>query len=378
MDHVNIVVKVTDACNLRCSYCYNSDSGYLAPVLPLERFEKFLEILSSRYKSIDVIWHGGEPMLAGMEYLKKAVEAEQRVTLLHGTAITNKIQTNGTLIDKKWVDFFKKYDFKPGLSFDGIENEKHRQGTDKVLRAFSLLQKAKVNFGTLAVVADKDYDLIENYKFFASRKIVTDFSPLFSEGGARNLTALGAEDYAAKVIDLFDYWLYDKEGVNVRLFSAYISMILGKNRRICNTSSCIGTFFSIHPDGEIYNCGRASMAAYPFGNIDEIEKVEDLFASQGFRDLLIGSIKRRDKCKATCDLFPYCCGNCSDQAIIEGSLDTAPSFSCYAFKAIFTHICDKIESIVADKVPLTSLNPAMKRIMIDCFAVEDDFPTDKK
>ena len=378
MRHVNIVVKVTNACNLRCKYCYNQDTEYTGAVLPLDRFEKMLTLLTARYDSIEVIWHGGEPLLAGIDYMTRAMEIEEKLRLTTGVKITNKVQTNGTLIDKGWVAFFKKYDFKPGISFDGIENEKHRQGTDKVLRAISLMQKEGVRFGTLAVVADKDYDLIENYKFFASKKVSTDFSPVFSEGGAKSMTALDAEKYAADMIRLFDYWLYDKEGVGVRLFSSYISMILGKSCRICSNASCIGAFFSIYPDGNIYNCGRASMTKYPFGNIDEVNSVEDLFASQGFHDLLVGAIARRDKCKENCELFPYCCGNCSDQAMIEGSLDQAPAFSCYVFKNIFTHIREKVNRIIADKVPLTDLNPAMKSIMIDCCSIKGDVEEDKK
>ena len=378
MSHVNIVVKVTNACNLRCKYCYNQDTEYASAVLPIEKFEKFLTLLTARYDSIEVIWHGGEPLLAGIDYMTKAMAAEERVKADTGAKITNKMQTNGTLIDKKWVAFFKKYEIKPGVSFDGIENEKYRQASEKVLRAISLMQKEKVRFGTLAVVADKDYDLIENYKFFASLKVATDFSPVFPEGGAKTMTSLDAEKFASDMIALFDYWLYDKEGVGVRLFSSYISMILGKSCRICSNASCIGSFFSIYPNGEIYNCGRASMTAYPFGNIDEVSKVEDLFASQGFHDLLVGAIARREKCKDSCDLFPFCCGNCSDQAMIEGSLDKAPAFSCTAFKAIFTHIREVINKIIEDMVPLTDLNPALKSVWIDCFSLKGDLSEDKK
>ena len=378
MDHVNVVVKVTNACNLRCAYCYNKETDYASDLLPLERFTKFLRILSERYKSIEVIWHGGEPMLAGIDYMTKAVAAEEEISLHTGVKIANKIQTNGTLIDKKWATFFKKHDFKPGISFDGLQNEKHRQGTKKVLDAFNILRKHDVRFGTLAVVADSEYDLLENYKYFASLKLATDFSPVFQEGGAKNLTALSAEKFAADMIKLFDYWLYDKTGVNVRLFSTYISMILGKSCRVCTNSSCIGSFFSIYPNGDVFNCGRASMAAYPFGNVDDINSVDDLLNSDGFRNLLIGAIARREKCKASCDLFPYCCGGCSDQAILEGALDSAPAFSCYCFKTIFTHVREAVNEIIANKTPLTELNPAVKRVWIDCFSLENDREEDKK
>lgn len=31
MKSLTLIVKVTDGCNMRCKYCYNSDSGYTSP-----------------------------------------------------------------------------------------------------------------------------------------------------------------------------------------------------------------------------------------------------------------------------------------------------------------------------------------------------------
>lgn len=377
MNKVNVIIKATNACNLRCTYCYNSDTEYCNAILPIKKFEKFLILLAQKYNEIDIIWHGGEPLLVGIDYMTQAMDAEARIRFDRGVKITNKIQTNGTLIDKKWAEFFKKHDIKPGLSFDGLNNEKYRQGTDKVLRAMDLLKKEGVRFGTLAVVADNDYDYLANYKFFVEKKISTDFSPIFKEGNAKDLGDLEAEKFADEMIRLFDYWITDKTGVGIRLFTNYMSMTMGKNCRTCTNASCIGNFFSIYPNGDIFNCGRSSMTNYPFGNIDSVESVEDLFRSQGFHDLLVGAISRREKCKDACDLFEYCCGSCSDGAIIEGGLDKIPAFSCYCFKKIFKHVYDATLKLIEDKTDLDTLNPAAKRTLIDCFTIEDDVKKEK-
>ena len=46
---------------------------------------------------IEFIWHGGEPLFAGIDFYQKAVEY-QRPWEEKGKKITNSIQTNATLI----------------------------------------------------------------------------------------------------------------------------------------------------------------------------------------------------------------------------------------------------------------------------------------
>lgn len=55
MKSLTLIVKVTDGCNMRCKYCYNSDSGYASPVLPLEKLEKLLSILATEFNEISVV-----------------------------------------------------------------------------------------------------------------------------------------------------------------------------------------------------------------------------------------------------------------------------------------------------------------------------------
>ncbi|MBQ2727566.1 MAG: radical SAM protein [Clostridia bacterium] len=372
MKRINVIIKVTDGCNLRCKYCYNSESCYTSEILPLERFEKLLTLLSDSFDSIALVWHGGEPMTCGLEYFKKVVEIEDRIYAQTSVPIQNTIQTNGTLIDKKWCAFFKKYRFNVGVSFDGINNDRYRQRSEDTLKAMELMQKEKVPFGCLTVVGDNDYDMFANYRYFAEKGIHVAFTPLFAEGGGVDLEPLSAEVFIKKSNELFDYWLYDKNGVNVRTFSGYISMLLGSHSKLCTNGSCLGKWLGIEANGNLYNCGRDSMKEFCFGNIDAMDDISEAFTSDGFRELLIGSIERRKKCKASCEFFDFCEGGCTDCAILENGIDAISGFSCICFREIFRHIREAVQVLIENKVPLSELNPVINAIAVKCLSEKDD------
>ncbi len=363
MKKISVILKVTNKCNLRCKYCYNSTTGYGDKVLPLEYFEKLLNLLVAKYDTIQLMWHGGEPLCAGLEYFQKAMEIEQKVRYDYQVTITNSVQTNATLINKDWIKFLKANDFSIGLSFDGINNEKYRQQTDKVLQAMKLLKRENLKFGCVAVVADDDYDLLANYKWFAQNNTGFDFNFVFPEGNAKDLPITSAKSFADKMCDLFDYWLYDKNGVNIRTFSFYINMSLGGCARICSHISCHTKYLGLCPDGTLQNCGRESVAQYPFGNIQDINSIDEAFCSKGALELIKGSVVRRNKCKDSCEFFSLCQGGCVDCAIWDGGVENIPETACLIFRTIYTKVRDTFRTIMEKNIPLTELNPAVKHII---------------
>ncbi|MBQ3596669.1 MAG: radical SAM protein [Clostridia bacterium] len=371
MDRINVIIKTTNDCNLRCKYCYNSESWQKKERLPIQTFEKLITLLSKDFREICLVWHGGEPTMLGLDYFKQVVEIENSAHQVNGVAIRNSLQTNGTLLDKDWIDFFKKYDFKVGLSFDGKDSDKYRQQSQKTLQSIKLMQEKGLKTSCMAVVADDDYDLIENYKYFVDIGCAVEFSYVFMEGGAKDLKGLTKEKFVDKYIEFIDYWFNDKKGVDVRLIETYIAMAMGSYFRICSNSSCHGKYLSIYPDGTLYNCGRDNMSKYPFGNVFEINQFSDIYQSQGFKDLVTGSIQRRNICKSTCEFFDECAGGCADCAVTEGKLDTPAKFSCYCFKRIYTHVKQKMQEIKDKNIPLSQLNPAVARTLKRCFSVSD-------
>ena len=371
MKKIDVIVKASDSCNLRCKYCYNASRGFSSRLLPIEKLEKLFSILTSEFDEIDVVWHGGEPLCAGEEYFKKAMELEEKLTFSKGVNFVNQIQTNGTLINKKWVKFFKKYHFGVGISYDGINNDKYRQKGELTLKGMKLLKEAGIRFGCIAVVGDKDYDLHQNYEFFKKLGAPVVFALMFLEGNAKELDKPTSKEYADKFIKLFDEWIVDKDGTSVRLFDTYIVMALGGRFRVCENCSCHTKYISINSEGNLFNCGREAVMNYPFGNIDDYSTYKEIFASSGAVNLLKGSIERRNKCKESCEYFSLCKGGCADNAILEGKLEDIPKESCSFFKLVYPHVKAKVDEIMKNQTPLEELNPSFKRILLKNFKKSD-------
>lgn len=369
MKRLEVIIEATYGCNLRCKYCYNSVTGYKKESLSHERFKKLVNILADENEDIRIVWHGGEPLTLGIPYYEKMLEIEKEIMDIKGVKISNSFQTNGTLIDNDWIAFFKKHNISGiGISFDGINNEKYRQGSDKTLAAIRLMQKHGIKFGCMAVIGDDEYSLIDNYKFFAERGIRMEFSYLSNEGEADGMNPLTPERFSERACELFDYWLHDKGGIEIRLFSAYISIALGGNFRICSNSSCHGSYLSVAPNGDISNCGRIMMQRYKFANIDDISECRDIFSGDGFIEMLRGAVERRRRCKEGCEFFNECCGGCSEQAILEGDITKPPKNACYNFRTIYSHVRDAVNEIIEGRIPLSELNPAVKRLVLKNFS----------
>lgn len=368
MKKIEVILKVTEKCNLRCKYCYNGEREYSDGTLSLERFEKLLRVLLSGYNLIHIIWHGGEPMTAGIDYFRKAMDVERRICIESGVVIENSIQTNGTLINSEWISFFKEHDFRVGISFDGVNNEKYRQQTNTVLKNIKSLKSAGLKFGCNAVVADNDYSLWDNYLFFKEMGTGFDFSPMFSEGGAKNMGEVQSRTFADKMCELFDKWVYDKDGVSVRTFALYLNLASGGNFRICSCASCHMKYISITADGTLYNCARESVREYPFCNIDDVETVSQIFNSEGAKRLISGSVERRKKCMDTCEYFSLCAGGCANNAIVEGGLENIPTEYCHMFKTLYSHIKKVYDELIENKVCLSELNPTVKNVLARNFS----------
>ncbi|MEY1640443.1 radical SAM protein [Tenuifilum osseticum] len=123
----NIVLEVTQKCNLNCTYCingkyYNNISDRRS--LSFETAITFIDfILSFNYKqykrnNLTIGFYGGEPLLE-IDLIKKIITyIEDKYSSI---AFKYKITTNGTLL-KQNIDFLIKNKFKITISLDGDKN----------------------------------------------------------------------------------------------------------------------------------------------------------------------------------------------------------------------------------------------------------------
>jgi uncharacterized protein len=125
---LNFGLKIVSRCNLNCNYCYmyhKGDTTWRAQpsVMPDEVFEATVarireHCLLSGQGSVQIVFHGGEPTLAGVSRVGNWCTRIQ--SGLAGIARPYfAIQTNGTLIDDDWADLFLALGITVGISIDG-------------------------------------------------------------------------------------------------------------------------------------------------------------------------------------------------------------------------------------------------------------------
>ena len=133
----NIMIKPAGSlCNLDCNYCYYLDKsesiyGGREHVMSRENLETCVReyISANDVSEVTFNWHGGEPLVLGIDFYEKAVELQRKYC--GDKVIHNTLQTNGTLINSGWASFFKDNGFLIGVSIDGPEDIHDRYRKDK-------------------------------------------------------------------------------------------------------------------------------------------------------------------------------------------------------------------------------------------------------
>lgn len=178
----NIMLKPAGSlCNLDCRYCYYLDKASLyggrEPIMSEELLEKVISdyIGSCDVPEVTFNWHGGEPLLAGIDFYRKAIALERKYA--DGKVVHNTLQTNGTLVTPEWADLFASNGFLVGISIDGPQyvHDAYRSSKtgipsfDKVMRGLVTLIRGGVQFNTLTAVSKASEGRgVEIYQFLKS------------------------------------------------------------------------------------------------------------------------------------------------------------------------------------------------------------------
>ncbi|MEF3280844.1 MAG: radical SAM protein [Elusimicrobiota bacterium] len=110
-----IKIAVTSRCNLRCLHC-NVEKDLAINISHSDIKKALLLIKKYKEKKIKIEFYGGEPFL-NFEVLKKSVNTIRKIKGYENSAIF--IASNGTIINKKILDFIEKNNIYLAISFSG-------------------------------------------------------------------------------------------------------------------------------------------------------------------------------------------------------------------------------------------------------------------
>ncbi len=115
-----LLLQATPFCNIACDYCYlphRNDRGRMAPSTAGEAVAwLYREGLAA--DPLSVVWHAGEPLAVPPRWYEAAFAAI-RAAAPPGARLLHGMQTNATLINEAWCDFFLRHDVRVGVSLDG-------------------------------------------------------------------------------------------------------------------------------------------------------------------------------------------------------------------------------------------------------------------
>jgi uncharacterized protein len=275
-----IIKPVGAACNLACDYCYfRVHCKSRATRIGDEILGRFIsEYLALPQKRFDFVWHGGEPLLAGLDFFKKVIRL-QKPHRRKGQKIFNGLQTNATLLNEDWVSFFKENRFHIGVSLDGprdIHNIHRNYPSGKgsfndVMKGISLLKGGEVSFAVLVVWAkDSLGHEKEIFEFLVETGIHKfDLLPCVLADGKEPKSSLTPAEFARSMIKMFDlWWQLDNPEVRVRLFESAIRGVLGGKQSVCKFTGACASYCTLDYNGEIYPCDNfVGMPDFVFDNI---------------------------------------------------------------------------------------------------------------
>lgn len=335
---INVIMKVTNACDLRCIYCYNSTSQYSSGVMDITLIEELLKKVVGNHEEIHFIWHGGEPLLPGIEYYQRIFALEKEFS--RKIRITNSIQTNATNITDEFAKLLHINKVNVGVSFDGKRNENTRGGSLKTLNGIEILKRYESRIPVIKVVVKEDIGkFINEYIYFNSLKLDLKLNYLFTCDLQNVKNHYSIERYIEEMRKLFLYWYNDKKCcIHLQPFEYYIAMLKGLPNRECTNASCLLSFLSMDYDGNIFTCSRFYENEFCYGNIRNIKNISEIYDSKGFLRILESAVVRRQKCSEACSLYKYCQGGCSRDALIDCGGRENNFFSCALFKEVFRFI----------------------------------------
>ena len=143
---------LTEACNLRCAYCYRGDPGGLQ-YMSRDIAEAGIRLAVSSGLPFHVQMTGGEPTLE-----PGLIERVAGLIRKEAWPATIGIQTNGTLLDRAIIGIFKKYDIQVGVSLDGPPEvqERVRGRAASTLKGLKLLRDQDMAFRVTTVITGQN------------------------------------------------------------------------------------------------------------------------------------------------------------------------------------------------------------------------------
>jgi len=339
-----LILKFTRLCNLRCSYCHDWRAGrdQTMPLAVIVRaFKEALRNPSIR--TVDFIWHGGEPTLLGAKGFLRLL-ALQEMIRRPGQVVRNLVQTNASTVTGTWSTLFSRYGFRVSVSIDGPRathdltrrDAGGRATFDKVAKGIDLLLNAGALSGVLVVVSEPVLSLGagELVKFFQAHGIRhVGLLPVRPRAGVAGIAESDTSNLSHSRYVQFLLGIHAERlasptpWINVREIDNPLAALNNGIVTHCELlGGCVGTFFSIEPNGDVWHCDKyQGDPEYRLGNVlrDDLDAIQASERVRRLRELVAN-----DSLQRHCPFFRYCNGWCPHESYVAKYRSESRSDCC--------------------------------------------------
>ncbi|MEV0219571.1 FxsB family cyclophane-forming radical SAM/SPASM peptide maturase [Streptomyces sp. NPDC050704] len=368
------VIKLHSRCNFACPDCYMyvlRDGGRSAQprVMPpgvMDRTAWRIAEHVGRHRPPEarVMLHGGEPLLAGPRRIGRFAEALHAAWRGLDTPLDLIVQTNGALLDRRFLDLFARWGIRVGVSLDGTREahdrrRRHHSGRGthaEVVRALELLRGSDYRslYGGLLCVVDLADDPVDTYEALLVHEppALDLLMPLGTwQFPPPGLPAEPEVPYARWFAAAFDRW-YDApvREVPVRLFDSLVDLQLGGS----GTSEVWGALGSdvvvVQPDGSIEQndiLKTVHEGATHTGYHIDAHGFDEASTHPGFAAERAGAAGLCAQCR-DCAVVDVCGGGLRVHRYRPENGFDNPSCYCADLRALIEHVRDRVTgSLVA-------------------------------
>lgn len=348
------VLKMHSRCNLACDYCYvyeMADQSWRQQPLTMNR--EVLECAAGRIAehahthqlpAVNVVFHGGEPLLAGADALATATDL-LRNRLGNGTDLIATVQTNGILLTDRVLAALARAQISVAVSLDGTAeaHNRHRKfasGTGSyaaVARGLDLLGSDAYRhlFSGLLCKVDLAQDPVGCYESLLQFKPPRmDFLLPLGNWTSRppgRPTDSTKTPYADWLGAVFDRWYNaPRQETELRLFREIMHLLLGGVTHFEGLGAAVPTVAVIESDGSLEQVD-ALKSAFPGATSTGLhvmrDSVDDLLDHPAFAARRRGIASLADECKA-CLVRDVCGGGFYPHRYRSGAGFDNPSVYC--------------------------------------------------
>ena len=163
--HVELLIfQTTQFCNINRTYCYLPDRQSHSRISPSVVSTTAQRLVDAGWigDQISVVWHAGEPLVVGPDYLGRLIDSCAPLHRARGT-VQQCVQTNAMLISDRFCALFIEKNVRVGVSIDGPRDlhDRHRMsrngsGTfDAVCRGIDKLRTFNIPFHVICVLTSE-------------------------------------------------------------------------------------------------------------------------------------------------------------------------------------------------------------------------------